>query len=306
MKLAFLLIFHKDIEVCRNRIRMLRKYNPGMPIYGIYGGDLKEEETYRRALAGLMDDYYSFDEDKDSDWKWVNFDLMIARWYAQRGKDLDFDSVVRVEWDQLVLSSIKEQFKNLKKGEILFSGMRPAKEVEDWWYWVSKKERDAPAAYGYQTYTDFLNHIKEKYNYSDEPVFSQSFFCIYPRAFLEPFSKLEWPIPGYGEYRMPMYAQVFGVPFCASHQVDTWWPGDPEKSKPPYQERIVESENIPPYAERALTTAGIPLPLKEILKLSAGKNGQKLFHPYYRIYPVGIGDWFRLLRDKILHQRYGE
>lgn len=296
--------FHKDVEVCRNRIRMLRQYNPDLPIYGVYGGDSGEEERYRRALGGLLDDFYSFECDRDSEWKWVNFDVMIAQWYERRGKDLAFDTVVSIQWDQLILAPITELFPDLKPNEILFSGLRPAREVMDWWYWVSKRDRPgAPPEYGFKTYTTFLNHLKDTYNYSDEPVFSQSFFCLLPRTFLKPFSESDWSVPGYGEYRMPMYAQAFGVPFCQTHHVDAWWPSDPERSQHPIPERIVESDRIPPYAERTLTAARIPLPLKVILQLSKAPDGPKLFHPYYRIFPLSITDWMRLLRDKVTGQR---
>lgn len=251
-----------------------------------------------------MDDFYTFDCDRDHKWKWVNFDVMIAQWYERRGKNLHFDTVVSLQWDQLILDSIHHLFPGLKPNEILFSGLRPAHEVMDWWYWVSKRDRPgAPPEYGYKTYTTFLNHLKEKYKYNDEPVFSQSFFCLLPRIFLEPFSRSDWSVPGYGEYRMPMYAQAFGVPFCQAHHVDAWWPSDPNRSQHPIPERIVESDRIPPYAERTLTAARIPLPLKEILKLSKGPNGQKLFHPYYRIYPVSPIDWLRLVRDKVTGAR---
>lgn len=302
MKLAFLICFHKELEICQNRFRMLRKYNPDLPIYAVFGGPENEAEMFENGLKKYVDDFYFYNPKQDPAWKWVNFDIMIGEWYAARGKDLEFDTVVSTQWDHLVLAPIKELFSELKKDEILFSGLRPAAEVEDWWYWVSKKQRKGtPAVYGYKPYITFLNYLKEKYNYTDTPVFSQPFLCMLPRTFLQPYSQIDWSI-GYGEYRMPMYAQAFGIPFCKAHPLKSWWPEDPAICTPKVPDKIVESDNIPPYAERTLTTARIPLPLKEILKLSKGKDGIKLFHPYYRIYPVDWMDWARLLRDKILNR----
>ncbi len=293
MKFVFVLTFHKDIEICQNRIRMLRRHNPDIPIYGVYGGEPDEEAAFRKALEGRLDGYYYFDEPKDGMWKWFNFDLLVTKWYTDIGKDMDFDSVIWVQWDQLVLAPVKELFKNIKKGEMFITGLRPAQEVMDWWCWVSKDAEQAPPGHGYETYMDFLKHLKEEYNYSEEPVFSQPFISIFPREFLDPYSKLEWPIGGYGEYRMPMYAQVFGVPFYRSHHYEVWWPDDPEQRNPSDEERV-------------LTAWQGPLPLKRIMELSAGENGHKLIHPYSRIYPLNALDWLRLLRDKFLNRRYSQ
>ena len=290
MKFAFVLTFHKDIEICQNRIRMLRKYNPDLPIHGVYGGEADQKEIFQKALGGL-DSFYHFDEGKNAMWKWFNFDLLVAKWYELQGHKYDFDSIVWVHWDQLVLGPITEQFKHLKKGEMFINGLRPAHEVEDWWCWVSKDKDKAPPGHGYETYMEFLNHLKAEYNYSAEPMFSQPFITICPREFLDPYSKLEWPVRGYGEYRMPMYAQVFDVPLCTSHKFGVWWPDDPQMRYPSDEQRV-------------LTPMQDPLPLKKILKYAADANAPKLIHPYYRIYPITVGDWLRLFRDKLLNRRY--
>ena len=39
-RLAILFWFYKKPFVCRNHLLILKKYNPDLKIYGLYGGDL--------------------------------------------------------------------------------------------------------------------------------------------------------------------------------------------------------------------------------------------------------------------------
>ncbi len=38
VQLGILFWFYRDVGLCRNRLRLLRRRNPGTPIYGLYGG----------------------------------------------------------------------------------------------------------------------------------------------------------------------------------------------------------------------------------------------------------------------------
>ena len=46
MELAILFWFYKEPEICLNRLKILKKYNPDLKIFGLFGGDIKEEKNY--------------------------------------------------------------------------------------------------------------------------------------------------------------------------------------------------------------------------------------------------------------------
>ena len=94
MKLAILFWFYKEPEVCKNRLEILRQNNPKTPIYGVYGGNPQEAEQFESVLSPYLDDFHAFIEDKDSLWKWLQGDLLLTHWYRERGKDLDWDTIL--------------------------------------------------------------------------------------------------------------------------------------------------------------------------------------------------------------------
>lgn len=287
MKQAILFNYFVDVEVCLNRLKMLRKFNPGMPIYGLYGGPPEKGESFASQIESKMDDSYIFSEDRTDVWRWANPDLLIAGWYRDRGKDLEWDTLVWVHWDQLILAPINEIFPNYRQGELLLTGVRPIKEVESWWHWVSKEN----IHYGYDHYMKFFNFIKDHYNYKDEPLACQGLLTIFPREFLERYSYM--PNIEYGniEYKFPIYAQIFGTPFCQAHKIEAYWEKDPDEA------------NATPRA-KCMTASKQQVPLRTVLNFMKEKNSQRIFHPYRRIYPLDGGDWLRLLRDKLFNRRY--
>ncbi|HEY9909586.1 MAG TPA: hypothetical protein V6D18_18500, partial [Thermosynechococcaceae cyanobacterium] len=159
MKLAILFWFYKEPEVCQNRLVILRQHNPTTPIYGLYGGDLATIDQYKSTLSPHLNDFYAFTEAKDSYWKWVQGDLMITQWFHDRGKELEWDTILIVQWDMLVFGAVEELFSMLKQDEILLSGLRPITEVENDWQWVSPKIPDLR-----QRYLEFLAHVRKLYD----------------------------------------------------------------------------------------------------------------------------------------------
>jgi hypothetical protein len=78
MRLAALFWFYADFDVCENRLRLLRLFNPGLPIYGLYGGSAEDVEEARRRLGPLLDDFYAYGGAEPAAWKWRHGDRVIA------------------------------------------------------------------------------------------------------------------------------------------------------------------------------------------------------------------------------------
>jgi hypothetical protein len=296
MQLAILFWFYKKPDICKDRLQLLRQHNPTTPIYGVYGGDLAEADQYASQLNQYLDDFYVFPENKDSHWKWLQGDLILAHWYRERGKDLPWDTVVIVQWDMLVFGAIEQLFSMLQPGQILLSGLRPIKEIENDWMWVMPKSQDHR-----HTYLEFLEHITKTYDYCQEPM-----ACIFiavglPRIFLERYAHIEQPELGFIEYRIPMYAQIFGIPFCEDHPfLADWGRIDPRNP-------IFNAKNPVKRLLNAFHRRVNPVPLNPwrdislipIYRQLRKKAGFRIFHPYQRLFPIRKRQWLMALWDEL-------
>ena len=87
MELCILFWFYKEVDVCENRLQLIKKYNPNAKIYGLYGGEEKNARHFKNKLKRYLDDFY-VSPLKDEDYKWINGDLMILRWFKEKGQFL--------------------------------------------------------------------------------------------------------------------------------------------------------------------------------------------------------------------------
>ncbi len=276
MRLAILFWFYKDIPVCENRLKLLRKYNPDVPIYGLYGGSIADGNLYSSALSKYLDDFYVFDHQKDAYWKWLNGDLMITEWFSARGVNLPWDTIVVVQWDMLVLGSLRQIFAMLKEDELLISGLRPVEEVPQW-YWVSEDEPQRR-----EMYLEFLEYVQDKYNFRESPLCSLFVVACLPRKFLMQYSEIENKELGFFEYRIPIYAQIFKTPICMEHPFRIWWDG------------------VEPFRRSStLNAAGGAIPLLLIYLNLLFPVGARVFHPYHNVFPIGYREFFHILASKI-------
>jgi hypothetical protein len=281
VKLAILFWFYKEPDICKNRLELLRQYNPTIPIYGVYGGDLAAVDQYKLQLNQYLDDFYAFTEDKDSLWKWLQGDLMLAHWYRDRGKYLSWDTVVVVQWDMLVFGAIEQLFAMLKPDQILLSGLRPIAEVEDDWMWVTPK---IPA--NRNQYLQFLQYVDKTYNYQQDPLGCIFIVACLPRIFLEAYSKIEQPELGFLEYRIPIYAQIFGTPFCENHPFHAWWvDGDPKFHAKNLIQRAINLFRLR-LRPNPLNPTRSDISLVPIYRHLSAKSGARIFHPYQYIFPL--------------------
>ncbi len=80
-QLAILFWFYLELELCLNRLQLLRAFNRSAKIYGLYGGPPADADKYRVLLEPLLDDFYC-SPSKDKHWKWLHGDLMNLEWYT--------------------------------------------------------------------------------------------------------------------------------------------------------------------------------------------------------------------------------
>ncbi len=291
MEPAVLFWFYKKYGVCAQRLKALREINPKAKIYGLYGGPVSEAQQAKASLGSHLEDLYVFPEERSAAWKWRNGDQLIARWYKERGKDLDWETVFIMQWDMLPLAALGKLFSTLLPNQILLSGFRPVAEVESWWPWAGEKN---PVKR--KEYDSFKEFLRSRFGY-EGPIFACLFVVVcFPRSFLQRYSDESIPETGFLEYKIPTLARVFGTPICSDHPYEPWWAANP-------QTRLL------PSRKKLLNGVGREVPTSVILRELSRPDGARLFHPVSRNIPRWIlgkpGSWwtrgFSLLLD--LHAR---
>jgi hypothetical protein len=290
VRLAVLFWFYKEPDICQNRLEILREHNPDIQIYGLYGGDVATVDVYKSQLKPYLDDFYAFTEERDADWKWLQGDLMLTHWYRERGKYLDWDTVTIVQWDLLVFDKIDRLFAMLTPDTILLSGLRPIAEVEADWLWVTPK---IPAHR--QQYLEFLEYVSKTFDYQQEPMGCIFIIACLPRIFLEAYSQIDRPELGFIEYRIPIYAQILGIPVCEDHPFAAWWvDNDPTfYNKNMWQRtRDLLDRRFNPHP---LNPTRSDISLIAIHRQLNMPTGTRMFHPYQYLFPFTRTQWLGAL-----------
>jgi len=263
MKLGILFWFYQKPDICKNRLELIRKHNPKLPIYGLYGGTKKEASKYKKLLTPFLKDFYtSSKHNKPAAWKWINGDLMILDWYKKRGQWLRWDSIVVIQWDALVLGSIEKQFPGLKNGQLFISGTRVLdKNIETKWNWTRPQGKQR------SNYLAFKKYLKKKYGYGERLLCSLFILQIFPRNFFNKWQKIPHQEKGMLEYKIPTYAKIFDIPIY-KRNLGVWW-----------------FNKLSKRGETPLNARGVEIKRSLILSELKKKNGFRIFHPYNHLWP---------------------
>jgi len=261
-EVAVLFWFYRDLPICRNRLDLLRRDNPDTRIFGLYGGDARDRERFRAALAPQLDDFWSFDRDVTPKWKWLNGDVMLATWFAERGIELEWTHVFVVQWDMLLLEPVATLVPALEPDDVLLSGVRPVSEVSDRWVFV--RGGHAPK------YQAFLASIEKQYG-AVEPMSCVFIVAGLPRALLAAYGELEEPDLGYAEYRLPTLAAAHGLRLIEGDRFAAWRPATGDAAT--RRQRLVNGSRRSVF---------LPTVLFERLRT----DGARVFHPYHGLFPM--------------------
>ncbi|HET8654364.1 MAG TPA: hypothetical protein VFL93_02435 [Longimicrobiaceae bacterium] len=233
---AILFWFYRDAALCENRLRTIRRFNPGCRIFGLYGGDPARAEEFEGRLRPLLDDFYAYDGPGDPWWKWINGDLVIRAWYVERGRQLDWRSVLVVQWDVLILGPVTALVGSPAEDEVVLSGLRPVSEVDAWWPWVSGENG--------AVFDSFMRRLRERTHFQGQGWCCQFVLVCFGRRFLEEYARVDEPEAGFIEYRVPTYAHAFGLRVSAL-RASCWWEGDPTMATVPERGRILSARRSP-------------------------------------------------------------
>lgn len=255
MDKAIVFRFYKEPEICLNHLEIVKKHNPGVKVFGLYGWKQEESNTYKTILKDQLDDFY-ISPYTDSHRKRENWDLVLADWFTQRGNELQWDSVYIVQRDILIFESLSKIFPDYQRNQIYISWTKILdKNTEKKRSWTQETEKRS-------NYEKFKTLIQEDYGYNKKPLCSLFIFAILPRKFFEKYTALADNTVGFLEYKLPTYAKIFWLDF---YRKDIWVRRFQPKGKCPQNARAEE-----------IRTEYILTELKK-------KKWRRMFHPYFKI-----------------------
>lgn len=203
MRRIVLFRFHERFDVCRDRIALIRKLNPGVHVYGLYGG----RDGFENELTDLIPVYAPSLSNQfalsRTNWMWKHNDLGIRAWFALFGRDLEFDMLHVLEWDLLVLEPLEKAFAAVNEGEVGLTGIRPLADAPRNWPWM----RTEPSV---SEWHGLLATARIEFGYDKTPLACQGPGMCLPKAFLERYSAAHVLQLCHEELRLPLYAQCLG------------------------------------------------------------------------------------------------
>ena len=211
MKRVVLLRFHKAPLVCRSRVSLLQQLNPGVPVYGLFGGKRLPAAVLRQ-LVGLDGVYVSRGSGR---WNWQQGDFALAAWYRAYGSKLDFDVVHVVEWDLLLVAPLEALYASVPPGAVGLTALTPIAELEAEWTWLRK-------AGPRREWEALLAMAREKWGYDGTPYGSLGGGPCLPRAFLEAYAAADPPALCNDELRLPLFAQILGFELADTRLRGPW------------------------------------------------------------------------------------
>lgn len=201
MKRIAVLRFHDHFDVCRSRIDLIRALNPGVEVWGIYGGP--ESQGVEWSDVQVYSPSLTFQTSSRPNWAWKNGDLALRAWYAMWGRELEFDMLHFLEWDLLILEPLEKAFAAVGPGQVGLTGLKPLADAPYNWPWKTME----PWA---SEWKGLLAHVRQEYGFRREPEACQGPGMCFPKAFLDRFTDAHVLQLSNDELRVPLYARALG------------------------------------------------------------------------------------------------
>ena len=248
--------FDRDPLVCRSRVALLRRLNPGVAIHGIFGGDpgLKQR-TFRQFAKPFLWLDGVFWSRRGGRWNWQHGDLALAAWYRELGRHVEFDVAHYVEWDLLLLDSLERLYARVPANAVGLTTLTPLDDVAGEWTWLIGERR--------REWEQLLADVRRRWGYDGVPHACWAVGPVLPRSFLSHYAELEPPELCHDELRLPLYAQILGLPLVDTGLRRSWHDRD--------EDRVFNV--IPLEIERSAIASAL-----------ADPAGPRAFHPFRRIF----------------------
>jgi len=207
---AVLYWFYDSPDISANHLRLARLGAPGVQYFGLYGGTRPLDQF--RGVTELLDNVWSHPP-VDPNWAWRNGDLMLARWFRERGAGLDWDALLVHQWDLVLAHDARSVVDMLGDAQVCLPGVRPLPEVRESWVWVQ------PWSHYRAEFDAFLAATA-----IDEADVRCCVFVygVFTKAFFAAYAVTAAGLPGFVEYRLPTLAALLGFDVADSGDEPFW------------------------------------------------------------------------------------
>lgn len=263
MERIILFRFHTSLDVCINRLQLLRRLNPRTRIIGLWGGERGGFPQAQTLLAPYLEYVWEIPVESP-EWKWKNGDLSLLMWYRAEGKHLQFDMLHLVEWDLLILASLDKVYGDAGKHGVALTALTPLERIQHHWAWTALEP------YATQWH-QLRNHVQDMYGWSGPHLACQGPANALSKTFLDRYALEEVPDLVNEELRIPLYAQALGFEVTALPHIY-------REIKDPKEMKFFNCE------KQRIKTRTIR---QEMIK----PWGRRVFHPYIKKIPLGRPLW---------------
>ena len=246
---------HAHASVCANRISLLRTLNPDVRIYSLFGGIPEAAGELKTVLGNFIDGWYSTERPKE--WNWRHGDLAVRKWFLDGGCKVSFGRLYLVEWDLLLLNSLRALYRHVPPDAVAVTAKFPLRDVAHDWGWMTN-------ATDREEWSALLSLVARDFGYSEGPYASLGPGTCYSREFLERYCSIDIPELTNDEQRVPLFAQCFGITVSNTGFRQTW--DDPQEL---LAFNCQNAEICPTVIHSELSKP----------------NGRRVFHPFRRIWP---------------------
>jgi hypothetical protein len=196
--------FHDNPKIARERIAILRYFNPGVGVHTLFGGPPDEFADAHAAIGGLVETMWQYPADRSGAWMWLHGDLMVKAWHRSIGVELDFDFVYVHDYDILFTAPLQEIYPPIDNRTVALTGCAPfTPEFESRWSWTALPECRP-------SFLAFCRYLQAHFG-----VARQRYVCfgpgpLLPRGFLDAWCVLEDVPLVHEEISYPAYAEALG------------------------------------------------------------------------------------------------
>lgn len=215
MKRIIVFRFHKLPSICVERIAYLKRVNPHVKVFGLFGGESDQLPGMQNMVGPMLEDIFSIAEYAPG-WKWRFSDLAIREWFINVGVDISFDVAHVIEWDLLLCKPLDALYSHIPYSNVGLTAIRSVKDIETYWPPTATEPLSLE-------WNNLLIWAQLTHHYSGDPLacFGPG-FCL-PRSFLEGYSAMKMPEISSDELRLPLAAQLLGIPITDTRLCRGWF-----------------------------------------------------------------------------------
>lgn len=241
---ALLYIFYRSPTSCANRLKIYRELNPGLKIYGICTAGSASRKKFK--IVEDQCDHLWYSPEKPPKWSWYNLDKVACMWFQEIGANLDFEKILVVDWDLLLLEPVSKWLDQVGEHDVkiidVWENRNPDKN-----YWTSSS---------YPEFASFKDKLSA--SHPDGYMLMNAFLFAYActKSSFARFAAQVISLPGYCEFRMPTVMVGCGLAVSNFKKPKNW--------------------------SQFASVSGITIPKKVIKGELSDAEGFRMFHPVYQ------------------------